>query len=398
MNINEFVKNFINSLSLRNTQVVIDRWEDEDLQERLQALFPKKNRSPRKKTKKDKDAPKRGKSGYIFFCMQARSDIKTNNPTMGATDITREMGRVWNSMTDEDKAPFLAEAVGDKERYELEMVNYVPSLPCSDEDEPNAKKAKKTSPKRGKSAYNFFCSEERQKIKDENEEMNNSEILSELARRWAVLKENDEGEFSRYKELAAEDKTRVLVENDEDEERVVVVKPVKVKKARNPYIFFCQANRAVAKENNPDTDAKQITAILAKMWNDLKLTGDIEEYKKMAEKDKERFKEEQEEVKEVEEDVEEVEEDVEEVEQVEEEVEQVEQVEEEVEVEQVEEEVEVEQVEEEQVEEEVVKPKKKSSKKSTTVKKTKTSKKTKEGVEEEEVVKPKKKSSKNTKE
>ena len=310
-NIDEFVKDFLGSLYVNNPQAIIDLWQGEEIQTRFKALFPKKTKSPRKKTNKDKTAPKRGKSAYIFFCIKARPDIKAENPTMVSKDITREMGRRWREMTDEDKKPFLADAAEDKDRYEAEILGYVPPPPCSDDDIPSEKKEKNTSPKRGKSAYNFFCAEERPKIKAENEDMKNPEILRELGIRWAALKENDEDEFERYKALSAEDISKVAVVNGGEE-----AKPVKkaVKKARSAYIFFCQKNRASVKSKNPDSDAREITSILAEMWGVLKETDEVEEYNAMAEQDRDRVVEE-----EVEEAVEEeVEEEV--VEEVEEEV------------------------------------------------------------------------------
>ena len=282
-NINEFVKEFLDSISVGNKQDIIDLWEDEENQSNFQALFTKKARSPRKKTKKDTNAPKRGKSAYIFFCIQARPDIKAANPTMESKEITREMGRQWREMTNEDKVPFLAEAEKDKKRYDAEMIEYVPPKPSSEDEEP---KAKKTSPKRGKSAYNFFCAEERAKIKAGNEDMNNSEILTELGVRWASLKENNEEEFQRYKALAVADKEKVAG-NMGDEPKPVMATAKKIKRARSAYLIFCQEKRASVKAENPDAEAKEITAILAEMWRAVKETDEVDKYKKLAEQDKE---------------------------------------------------------------------------------------------------------------
>jgi len=297
-NINEFVKDFLGSLYDKDTQAIIDIWEGEEIQARLKAIFPKKNRAPRKKTNKDKTAPKRGKSAYIFFCIKARPDIKAANPTMASKDITKELGRQWREMTDEEKKPFLDEAAEDKERYEEEKVGYVPPQHSSDDDQPKEKNEKKKSPKRGKSAYNFFCAEERSKIKAENQDMNNSDILRELGIRWAALKENNQEEFERYKAMSAEDISRMAGMNEGED-----VKPVKkpMKRARSAYIFFCQKNRASVKAENPDSDAKEITSILAEMWSVVKDTEEVEEYNAMAEQDRDRVVEEKAEEEETEE-------------------------------------------------------------------------------------------------
>ena len=46
------------------------------------------------------------------------------------------------------------------------------------------------TPKKAKSAYMFFCTEERQKIKKEKSELKGKEITKELSVRWKLLKEN----------------------------------------------------------------------------------------------------------------------------------------------------------------------------------------------------------------
>ncbi len=45
-----------------------------------------------KKTKKDKDAPKRAKSAYIFFGSDMRETIKQENPDITTTEIMKELG------------------------------------------------------------------------------------------------------------------------------------------------------------------------------------------------------------------------------------------------------------------------------------------------------------------
>lgn len=79
----------------------------------------------------------------------------------------------------------------------------------------NCKKSKKVSikdensPKKGKSAYIFFCSENRQSVKDENPEMKSTEILSELGRQWREMSEKEKQPFVNK---ALKDKERYELE------------------------------------------------------------------------------------------------------------------------------------------------------------------------------------------
>lgn len=59
----------------------------------------------RPQKKKDPNAPKRGLSAYMFFCQDMRETIKTENPDMSFTDLTKELGRQWKELTESDKKP-----------------------------------------------------------------------------------------------------------------------------------------------------------------------------------------------------------------------------------------------------------------------------------------------------
>ena len=72
------------------------------------------------------------------------------------------------------------------------------------------KKGRKTSdkdpnsPKRGKSAYIFFCAAMRPEVKEELGEEGKSLIMSELGKRWKELKEDDDraDELTDYTKMA----------------------------------------------------------------------------------------------------------------------------------------------------------------------------------------------------
>ena len=81
-----------------------------------------------KKKKKDPNAPKRGRSAYIFYGSSVRPGIKAANPEMPVTAIMKEIGQMWAKVTDADKVEFNKLAAADKERYNTEMLAYVPPM------------------------------------------------------------------------------------------------------------------------------------------------------------------------------------------------------------------------------------------------------------------------------
>lgn len=82
-----------------------------------------KGRKPARK-KKDKDAPKRGMSGYMFFMNANRERYKQEHPGAKVTEIGKFAGEEWRTMDAEAKAPWEEKAKADKERYEREMKEY----------------------------------------------------------------------------------------------------------------------------------------------------------------------------------------------------------------------------------------------------------------------------------
>ena len=75
---------------------------------------------PESATTKKSSGPKRGLTSYIFFCKDRRDAIKEENPEMSTKDITAELGRLWKSLSEEEKAPYVELANNDKNRYESE--------------------------------------------------------------------------------------------------------------------------------------------------------------------------------------------------------------------------------------------------------------------------------------
>ena len=176
----------------------------------------------KKSRKATKTGPKRPMSAYLYFCMDKRAEVKEENPTMKATEITSELGRLWHEVkeTDEveqynelakaDKARYTAE-VGEapKEKKQRKTKASNESDGESDGEKPKkkrAKKAKKDGPKKPKSAYLYFCEEKRGEVKASNPDMKPTEITSELGRLWNKIKETPMA--NKYREQAEDAKVQ----------------------------------------------------------------------------------------------------------------------------------------------------------------------------------------------
>ena len=84
----------------------------------------KKGLERRRRSKKDKDAPKRPISAYFLYNQERREKLKKEQPDLDNKDLIRAMSEEWNKLTDEEKKPYVKKAEADKKRYLEEMKAY----------------------------------------------------------------------------------------------------------------------------------------------------------------------------------------------------------------------------------------------------------------------------------
>ena len=76
------------------------------------------------KKHKDPNAPKRPKTGFLYFCDEFRSKIKDENMDLNMCDVMKELGKLWGTYSDEQKEKYnlkYREAHGE---YEEKMEEY----------------------------------------------------------------------------------------------------------------------------------------------------------------------------------------------------------------------------------------------------------------------------------
>lgn len=194
----------------------IDDEVDSDLEDAGKAerkATKKAKSSPKKRKKKDPNAPKRPMTAYLLYSNALRQKVKESNPEAGFGDVAKIIAKQFKELSPEEKAKWEGKADADKLRYENEMAAY--SAPEDSDDESDgkmkpSKKAKKNkkdpnAPKRGKSAFIFFMSEMRQKVKEESPDLSFGEIGKKLGEMYKALSEADK---AKYLEMAEEDKKR----------------------------------------------------------------------------------------------------------------------------------------------------------------------------------------------
>ena len=213
---------------------------DEKMKKQVDEAFPKKVRS--KKPKKDKNSPKKNCSAYIFFCNDKRSGLKKDHPDLNNKDVLKELGLMWKKIKEEhpeEVERFNMMANEDRDRYQEEMRNYIPVEEEKAEEKKRKTKKNDNKPKKGKSAYLFFCADERMVLKEEMPDLDSKDVLKELGARWKKL-DSERVEF--YQTLATEDKQRykneldnyVPIQEEPKEKRKAAPKKKKQPKKQEP--------------------------------------------------------------------------------------------------------------------------------------------------------------------
>jgi hypothetical protein len=203
------------------------------------------------KQPKDKNAPTKRRSAYIFYCMDKRADVIKQYPEYKVTQISIELGARWQKLTDDEKKPYQEKSQVDKERYDNEMENY------KKPESANVKSKKK----RGSSAYNVFCAERRPRLKKNNEDKSSKEIVKMLSQMW---KETTDEMKKKYKKLAEAKRKNMDNESDADDEG-----DGEKKKVVTGYNLFSNEVKADLKKENPKMKNKEITNLLVKKWGNL---------------------------------------------------------------------------------------------------------------------------------
>jgi hypothetical protein len=189
----------------------------------------------------------------------------------------------------------------------------------------SAKLKDPSKPKRGKTAYMLFCTDERPTAKAallllQQRQAKPTEVTTELGRRWNVFKDStkpaDQRRYQKYVDAAAVDKQRYddemadyVAPSDADLELLAANRPkrgrkstkttdddAKPKRGKSSYLYFCAASRQAVKLANPDMVGKEVTAELGRLWRELKVDDEredeYEEYQRLAAADKQRYEDE----------------------------------------------------------------------------------------------------------
>lgn len=306
----------INKLTTMLSEVLSSTLEQNDIESVMEAWNERKSdvsklfdgsSGGRVKRRKDPNAPKKWKTGYILFCVDQREKLKSENDGLSATEITSRLGALWKNLSEKDKAKYEALSKKDKARYENDMSSYNPPESANGEEKTSRSRGKqeRTGPKRPLSSYMYFCQDQRDAIKALNPSMNGKEITSELGRVWKSLAEDAKAPFeakatadkARFESEKAQQsgsapaskskakpkaKTSVPEKSNKTSKAVAAAEPSKTSSKQSSskkssasskntpgFECFCEEQMEDIQTEYPSWNSKKVTAELQKRWQEL---------------------------------------------------------------------------------------------------------------------------------
>jgi len=175
---------------------------------------PIKSKDRKRAKKSDVKKPT---SAYLYFVSDYRKVLKKKGKEINQVkEVAKLCGIAWKSMTDEEKAPYLAKYATDRERFLKEK---------EVEDKKSGKLKDPTKPKRPQSGYFLFLADFRKQMAGKTLE-GGEKIPSLAGEKWRDMGAEEK---RKYELLVEQDKQRY--EKEMEEWRKTNPEPTKVKKA-----------------------------------------------------------------------------------------------------------------------------------------------------------------------
>ena len=197
-NINQFVLDFLEN----NKTNMSEHWSSKKNQQSLIKTLKKNNIKI-----KDPDKPKRGKSGFLFYCDTKRPIIKQENPELTVKEIVSKLGTEWQLLktSNSDEINKYEEMSSkDRNRYKQEMKNYIPILNRKTEYKKNSEK--KPSKRRSKRndediMYENFIKMKKPRVKKSQPEFDSNDTIEYIKSKWDNLADEKKTKYKNKKKI-----------------------------------------------------------------------------------------------------------------------------------------------------------------------------------------------------
>jgi hypothetical protein len=160
----------------------------------------------KRKKKKDKDAPKGVRNGYMFYVQEHRAKRGKEHPNKEAAELTKMIAAEWRELSQSKKKKYLDMAADDKKRYDQAMKEYNKrkrdERSGSDSESESDKKKTKKRRKVEKSSESESSDKKRGKKGKKDSDSGSSEEKKKKGKRKSNSTEEEDGK----KEESSEEK------------------------------------------------------------------------------------------------------------------------------------------------------------------------------------------------
>jgi hypothetical protein len=63
-------------------------------------------------------------SAFLYFSQEKRRQIKSENPTLRNTEVSRKLGEMWREASAEERAPHIAKEKVEREKYKVRIADW----------------------------------------------------------------------------------------------------------------------------------------------------------------------------------------------------------------------------------------------------------------------------------
>jgi hypothetical protein len=150
-------------------------------------------------------------------------------------------------------------------------------------------------PKRGKSAFLFFCEVNRKILKEKYPDMSVKEIVSKLGVDWQILKDTNSCEIENYEAMSIKDRNRYkqqmrsyipilnrkIYNNEENKESDKKQSKRRSKRNKEEIMYenFLKSKKTRTKKLHPEFESKDLIDFLKNKWETMKDEKKLKYYK-----------------------------------------------------------------------------------------------------------------------
>jgi high mobility group protein B3 len=131
--IKQIIKREVDKLRKANEEALM-RFQ-ESLLEKLSEGPVETNKTKKPRKARDKNAPKPPLTTYIMYSNDRRQEVREANPEMKATEVTKEISKMWREVNDEEKKHYQSIYNENKKKFdeERELYHKVPEEEVEEE-------------------------------------------------------------------------------------------------------------------------------------------------------------------------------------------------------------------------------------------------------------------------